>query len=383
MRAPQLCFAGKMPDPDWPDRQIRVLMSVDAVGGVWRYAMELAGQLVQLGHVVIFVGLGPGPSAENIAEAEQLGTLTWLDRPLDWMVDDERELDGIADELMVVARSHEVDLLHLNAPFLAVQPRSALPTVVVSHSCVTTWFDAVHAASPPARWSWHKRRNKEAFNNASAVIAPSLSHATALRRCYGNIKSLCVVANCTDQSLEEIPHKEEFLFAAARWWDQAKNGPTLDRAARSITWPVIMAGATTGPNGEIFSSSNASCPGELPHIHARSMMSRAAIVASPSIYEPFGLVALEAAQKGAALVLADIPTYRELWEGAALFAEPFSSSSFAVAANSLITDKHLRQEMAHRAKLRASRFTPQAQCLDMLMIYHAVLQQDALLAQVV
>ena len=51
-------------------------------------------------------------------------------------------------------------------------------------------------------------------------------------------------------------------------------------------------------------------------------MARAAIFVSSSVYEPFGLAVLEAAGSGAALVLSDIPTFRELWDEAALFAPP-------------------------------------------------------------
>ena len=38
-------------------------------------------------------------------------------------------------------------------------------------------------------------------------------------------------------------------------------------------------------------------------------MSRAAIFFSPALYEPFGLGVLEAAARGCALVLADIPSF--------------------------------------------------------------------------
>jgi hypothetical protein len=41
----------------------------------------------------------------------------------------------------------------------------------------------------------------------------------------------------------------------------------------------------------------------------------------PSV-EPFGLAVLEAAQAGCPLVLSDLPGFRELWDGAALFRRP-------------------------------------------------------------
>ena len=52
------------------------------------------------------------------------------------------------------------------------------------------------------------------------------------------------------------------------------------------------------------------------------MMARTAVFVSPALYEPFGLAVLEAAQAGCALVLSDIPTFRELWDGVALFVAP-------------------------------------------------------------
>ena len=44
-------------------------------------------------------------------------------------------------------------------------------------------------------------------------------------------------------------------------------------------------------------------------------MARASIYALPARYEPFGLSILEAALSGAALVLGDIPSLREVWGG--------------------------------------------------------------------
>ncbi len=51
-------------------------------------------------------------------------------------------------------------------------------------------------------------------------------------------------------------------------------------------------------------------------------MSKAAIVVSPSVYEPSAWWRWKPRVRAPALVLADIETYRELWEGVALFADP-------------------------------------------------------------
>ena len=62
--------------------------------------------------------------------------------------------------------------------------------------------------------------------------------------------------------------------------------------------------------------------GELDEAALQARYAGTAVFASPARYEPFGLGVLEAAQSGMALVLSDIPTFRELWDGAARFVAP-------------------------------------------------------------
>src|SRR5947199_312178 len=73
-----------------------------------------------------------------------------------------------------------------------------------------------------------------------------------------------------------------------------------------------------------------------------SAQHRAAIFASPALYEPFGLTVLEAAAAGCALVLSDIPSFRELWSGAAVFVDPADSESLHRALRDLSADDHQR-----------------------------------------
>ena len=65
------------------------------------------------------------------------------------------------------------------------------------------------------------------------------------------------------------------------------------------------------------------CSGRLTPPQMARVVSRApSIYALPARYEPFGLSVLEAALSGCALVLGDIPSLREIWDGAALFVDP-------------------------------------------------------------
>jgi len=80
-------------------RKRRILMTVDAMGGVWRYALDLGRELVNGGDSVVFAGLGPQPSKQQAEEARSFATLTWLNTPLDWMTRSAGDLDGLPLEL--------------------------------------------------------------------------------------------------------------------------------------------------------------------------------------------------------------------------------------------------------------------------------------------
>ena len=130
-----------------------------------------------------------------------------------------------------------------------------------------------------------------------------------------------------------------------------------------------MAGAVEGPLGQRFAATSAQMLGPLDAAAVRSEMDRAAVFAAPSIYEPFGLAVLEAALSRAALVLADIPTFRELWGGAAMFADPHDPSAFARAIDALASDDSLRRDLAARARSRAASFTIERQTTLLMEAY--------------
>jgi glycosyltransferase involved in cell wall biosynthesis len=346
----------------------RVLMTVDSVGGVWRYAMDLADALKARGMAVVFAGFGPAPSRSQVEEAERIGTLRWLDAALDWMADDRQGLAEVPDRLAALAEETGADILHLNLPSQAARLDVSVPVVAVSHSCVVTWFAGVRGTPVPDGWRWQRDLNLDGLSRADAIVAPSRSHAAMLEDVYGRLPNLRVVHNAS-RVLATTSDKTEIVFAAGRWWDDGKNGAVLDAAAPAMRWPLIMAGPVEGPGGQALALENADHRGALSHRQTMELMTRASIVVSPSLYEPFGLAALEAARSGAALVLSDIPTYRELWSGAALFANADDPEAFSHAVNRLIETPALRRELGQKAQDQARAFSPAAQADAMLGIY--------------
>ena len=200
-----------------------------------------------------------------------------------------------------------------------------------------------------------------------------------LETAYGRIDNLQVVhnASCTSPAR---PDKDDLVVAAGRWWDDGKNGRILDEAAAAIGWPVIMAGSNSGPDGQFMPIRHAEHRGELVHDEVVDLMRRCSIFVSPSLYEPFGLAALEAARSHAALVLADIPTYRELWSDAALFADPRDSAAIAGAVNRLVADPELRRRLANQAAERSGSFSLSSQATSMAAHYFGLLHRNSTLS---
>jgi len=162
------------------------------------------------------------------------------------------------------------------------------------------------------------------------------------------------------------------VLAAGRVWDAAKNIGVLDEVAPLVRGPIAIAGDASGPDGSQRLPRHAEYLGSLPRAAVLARMHETAIYALPARYEPFGLSMLEAAQRGCALVLGDISTLRELWEGAAVFVQPDDRTGLAKVLNRLVHDQAARQRLADAARLRASRYTLTATIDGYLALYRTL-----------
>ncbi|AJE49065.1 glycosyltransferase family 4 protein [Celeribacter indicus] len=355
---------------------LRILMTLDAAGGVWRYAIDLAAALHARSHEVILAGLGPRPTAAQRAEAEAVGRLEWGEAPLDWMAGDASALEGVAPWLEELVRTYRPDVLHLNLPSQAAGLGDHPPVVTVCHSCLATWFRAVEVRSVPDRLSWLARLTRDGIDRAAVVLAPSAAHARLTEEVYG-IGEVAVVPNASATASLPPSEGDGSVVAAARWWDGAKNGTTLDRAAGQVEVPVVMIGACEGGEGSTFAARNAATTGALSHADTIARIAGASLFASPSIYEPFGLAALEAARSGRPLLLADIPVYREIWEGAARFFPPRDAEALAAEIDALAADPEARLRLGAAAQMRARDHIPAAQSAAMETVYLRTLSARA------
>jgi glycosyltransferase involved in cell wall biosynthesis len=352
---------------------MRVLMTLDAVGGVARYALDLTRALAGRGVDVVLAGLGPAPSPWLEAECQSLDNaeLVWLPLPLDWMTDDERAVTATSAALAALAEEHRADLLHLNAPAQAAglgRTAGDRPVVCASHSCMATWWRAVRRTPLPADWRWRAAAEARGLSAADVVLAPSDAHAAALRAVYGPLPALRVIPNATALRRVGGP-RQPYAFAAGRWWDEGKGAAVLDAAAATSPWTIAAAGAAAGPTGQHHAFTAAMPLGVLPPEAVQGHLRRAGAFVSPSLYEPFGLGVLEAARSGCPLVLSDIDTFRGLWDGAALFFPAGDGAALAAALERLAGDAALRGRLGEAASLRSEAYTPGRQADLVLAAY--------------
>src|SRR5947209_16123806 len=98
---------------------------------------------------------------------------------------------------------------------------------------------------------------------------------------------------------------------------------------------------------------NVKFSGEQDELHLRALYSECATYAATSRYEPFGLAPVEAALSRCALLLNDLPSFRELWQEDAIYFERNNPESLLRNLSQLKHDAELRKEYAERAYQRA------------------------------
>lgn len=349
----------------------RVLMTADTVGGVWQYTLLLAAALARRGVAVLVAASGPEPSPAQRQAAADIPGLVLHHRPyrLEWMPQCEGDLSRTDEWLMSLDQFFQPEVVHINGYAAAALPWRA-PVIVVCHSCVRTWWQAVHGCDAPAEWQPYIRRVGEGLAAAEAVVAPSHAFLATIAAIYGSLPASAVVYNGRDPGEFASSHKKPVVFAAGRLWDSAKNMTLLDAVAPSLPWPVYMAGPVRDPaHGRQAAPVNATPLGELAPRQMARWLASAAIFAAPARYEPFGLCVLEAALSGCALVLGDIPTLRELWSDAALFVDPNNAGDLEAAIRRLINNPELRSVLAAAAEERAQRYTAERMADGYLQVY--------------
>lgn len=344
------------------DSSVRcVLMSTDAVGGVWQHTLELAGALRRAGIRAELACLGPPPSAAQRRDAAAIDgsrlhvgpfRLEWMDSPWD-------DVDAAGRWLLSLEARLRPDVVHLNQLCFGALNFEA-PVLVAAHSCVCSWWQAVHGVAAPDEWATYRQRVRAGLEGADAITTPSQAMREDLRLHHGiDPARVQAIPNGRDPLFfAPATRKAPRILCAGRLWDPAKNLGVLEAVAPHLRWPVHAAGALDAPGGATRRPVGITALGPLDARSLAQEMATAAVFVHPARYEPFGQCVLEAALSGCALVLGDIPSLREHWRDCALFAAPDDARGLQRRLRHLIDQPHARAMLATSARARALRLTP-------------------------
>jgi len=138
----------------------RVLMTADTVGGVWQYAMDLCRVLCARGDEITLATMGGLPDR---AQRREAGSIPGLDLrasryKLIWMDNPWRDVNEAGEWLLGLAHEVQPDIVHLNDLGHGDLDWPA-PVLTVGHSCVLSWWRAVHGErAPEPQWTPYRER---------------------------------------------------------------------------------------------------------------------------------------------------------------------------------------------------------------------------------
>ncbi|RJP76964.1 MAG: glycosyltransferase [Candidatus Zixiibacteriota bacterium] len=353
-------------------------MTVDTYGGVWDYAMELTARLAEHGVRTILATMGqPLTSAQAEAVGAVPGLILEQSRfKLEWMPDVGDDVERSGQWLLALEQRFQPDLVHLNGYSHALLPWKS-PCMVVAHSCILTWWQAVKGTQAPPAMNAYSRMVARALRNADRVVTPTRELRWAMERFYGPLPHVRTIWNGRRPADFGPQEKQPIIFTAGRLWDEAKNAAALDAVAPQLEWPVFAAGSWRRPDGSGSPPRHLTHLGILPRREMNDWFARAAIFAEPAYYEPFGLSVLEAALSGCALVLGNIPTLRELWEGAAVFVPPGDAAALRERLLDLIRDPEVRAHLGRLARERAQRYSSEHMAQAYAEVYSDMVARHA------
>jgi glycogen(starch) synthase len=297
---------------------MHVLVTTDTLGGVWTYTRELVTGLLKHDVRVTLVSFGNIPGEAQCSWMDEKPGLDF--RPtafrLEWMQESGADLAASSEFLMAVISETKPDLLHFNQYFYGALG-THLPKVVVAHSDVVGWYQAVHGTAKESAWL---RRYVQLVSNglrgADIIVAPSAWMLQSLQSNYHFETPTRVIHNGRSPGLfNPYVRKDDYIASVGRVWDLGKNAALLTQ----IELPALLHLAGENHNPETEEKAIAAVDrhlvirGVLDEKEMQHLLSRAAIYVATSQYEPFGLASLEAALSRCAILASDIPSFRELW----------------------------------------------------------------------
>jgi len=364
---------------------VHVLVTADSLTGSWSYARELVTGLVTRGTRVTLVSFGEIPLPEQTSWMDHLHGLDY--RPtafhLEWMLEAEEDLPESSAFLATLVRELRPDILHLNQFCYGNLPVD-VPRVVMAHGDLMTWRHAVkdHTSRPAQISRWYRETVAAGLAGADAVVTPSAWMLDRITASYGRPqRGEVIYPGRNPIFFNPYVSKDDCVLAVGRLVDASKQVFLLTQQPYSV--PVCIVGAEhTVPVPRIpiradvkvaTHETSVAIRGPQTEAQLRALYSRASIYAATARYEPLGMTALEAAFSRCAIVANDIPSFREIWQDAALYFRTNDAASLAENIRMLNADRAMRRAYAELAYSRAcERFTTKRMIDECLQLYRSL-----------
>jgi alpha-1,3-rhamnosyl/mannosyltransferase len=357
----------------------------DDFPGIGRYVACLAEALARTGEVALTLLWRPSAVNTRFELTGRRWTLHAVDvAPF-----------SLAEQtsLPALARRLEPDVWH--APFYVLPYRRLpCPTVV-------TFYDTIPLALPEL-WPFHQRAlfsaaHRMALRASSRAIAVSASTRRDLVRRFGaDPRTISVTPLAPAERFRPPPSAE--VERVRRTYDlparlvlsvgtnaPAKNLPRLTAAFHrlatadsALDYACVIAGTSAASRAGSVWESRTAAPvrflGTVPEADLPALYASADLFVSASLYEGFGLPALEAMACGTPVAYGDAASLPEVVGDAGVPFDPTDVAAIARAIRATMSDAALRSTLRERGLRRARQFTWDDVARRTLDVYRAAIR---------
>lgn len=346
-------------------------------GGLGRHVEGLTAALAGagVGVTVLTPGLdGPEGAAPSGTRVLRAGSGTEVLPPEHWIaevLDANVAMAGLGLRSGVVA-----DVIHVHdwmaghaARILA--PALDLPVVATVHA-TERGRHMGHLPPGVSAWIDEQERALVALADRTVVCATDMRQPAIDWLGASDVE---VIPNGVDASRWAVgaTRREDRVVFAGRL-EYEKGVQVLTRATHGLPVEVVVAGkGTHGPQLRREAHDRVRFAGHLDQPALAKLLSEATLAVVPSLYEPFGLAALEAMAAGTPVIASDVGGLREIVrDGAGVRVPPGDAAALRREIARLLADPSARDRLAAAGRIRARELSWSRTATRYLALYESL-----------
>ena len=274
-------------------------------------------------------------------------------------------------------RKRRAALVHSPDSFLPL--RRPCPGVVTVHDL---GFEEISGEISGTTGLKYRTFVRASARSAQRVICPSEFTAQDVARRYGvaseRIRVVPEAAALQHGELEPPPGP--YLLAAGDLRPKKNLEALIDAFGklrrRGLEHRLILAGADKGLSAALSSQAGdypVEFPGFVSDAELDALLRGADALVVPSLYEGFGLITLDAMERGCPVLLARAGALPETGGDAALLFDPYDTAELAVTLELVLDDPAERARLSAAGKARAAEFSWERTARETVAVYEELL----------